>query len=330
MGEVGGVDDVLGRVGVDAQPVAEAVELPGRQQLGRAPLAAELDELDHRGILPLQQPAVAVDLVDRPGADDAGVGPGRAAVVAGHLHRRDHRELAVGALAVGQVDQPLGEERLDVADQGRRADVDLRIAGPAQSLVALGAVGRDVDEVGPLRPVDVAEELVEHRVGAGERAHDRRVARQRDPRDRLLGRPRLQPGDLDVLEAVEREPRLPGLLALTVADIGIRDAGLAEVGRVDRAVRVEPLGEPQGDLPARFAVDLEPDDAGEVLAQVEHERPGLRLGDRLRLRARRRRAPAGRDATGRPDSARRRDRPGPSRLSSKPGASQPVIALRAS
>ena len=50
-------------------------------------------------------------------------------------------------------------------------------------------------------------------------------------------------------------------------------AGLAEVGRVDRAVGVEPLGEPQGDLLARLAGRLEPGDAGEVLAQVEHVRP---------------------------------------------------------
>ena len=180
MREIRGVDDVLGGIGADAQPVAEAMELLGRQQFGRAPVAAELDELDHRGILPLEQPAVAVDLVDRPGADDAGVGPGRAAVVTGDLDRRDHRELAVGALAVGQVDQPLGEERLDVAVQGGRADVDLGIAGPAQPLVALGAVGRDVDEVGPLRPVDIAVKLVEHRVGTGELAGDRRVAGKRD------------------------------------------------------------------------------------------------------------------------------------------------------
>ena len=42
-------------------------------------------------------------------------------------------------------------------------DVNLGIAGPAQSLVALGTVGRDVDEIGSLGPVDVAVELVEHR-----------------------------------------------------------------------------------------------------------------------------------------------------------------------
>ncbi len=147
-----------------------------------------VDELDHRGVLPLEQPAVAVDLVDRPRADDAGVGPGRAAVVAGDLDRRDHRKLAVGALAVGQVDQPLGEECLDVAVQCGRADVDLGIAGPAQPLVALGTVGRDVDEVGSLGPVDIAVKLVKHRVGTREPAGDRRVAGKRQPRDRVHAR----------------------------------------------------------------------------------------------------------------------------------------------
>ena len=55
----------------------------GREQFGCASLAAELDELPHRGILPLEQAAVAVDLVDRPRADHARIGPGGAAVVAG-------------------------------------------------------------------------------------------------------------------------------------------------------------------------------------------------------------------------------------------------------
>ena len=108
------------------------------------------------------------------------------AVVAGHLDRRDHGELAVGALAVGQVDQPLGEERLHVAVERGRADVDLGVAGPAQPLVALGAVGGDVDEVGSLRPVDVAVQLVEHRVGAVEPADDGRVAAEGDARDRVV------------------------------------------------------------------------------------------------------------------------------------------------
>ena len=66
------------------------------------------------------EPLVAVDLVDGPGADDAGVGPGGAAVVAGDLDGGDHGELAVGALAVGQVVQPLGEEGLDVGSSGWR------------------------------------------------------------------------------------------------------------------------------------------------------------------------------------------------------------------
>ena len=72
------------------------------------------------------------------------------------FHRRDHGELAVGPLGVFQIDQPLGEEGLHVGVERGGADVDLGVAGPAQPLVALRAVGGDVDEVGPLRPVDVA------------------------------------------------------------------------------------------------------------------------------------------------------------------------------
>ena len=90
------------------------------------------------------------------------------------------------------------------------------------------------------------------------------------------------------------------------ADIRVRDAGLAEVGGVDRAVGIEPLGEPQGDLLARLAVRLQPRHAGEVLAHVEHLNAGLRLGDRLRLELGEGAHRRARDATGPPDSARRR------------------------
>src|SRR5262249_19147054 len=109
------------------------------------------------------------------------------------------------------------------------------------------------------------------------------VARQRDADDRLGRGPRLQPGDLDVLEAVECESWLPGLLALAVADVSVRDAGLTEVGRVDRPIRVEPLREPQSDRTARVAPDLEPDDAGKVLAHVQHIGLRFGLGDRAGL-----------------------------------------------
>ena len=310
------------------------MELGGRQQVGRASLAAELDELDHRGILPLEHPAVAVNLVDRPGADHAGVGPGGPAVVAGDLHRRDHRELAVGALAVGQVDQPLGEEGLDVAVERGRADVDLGVARPAQPLVALGAVGGDVDEVGPLGPVDVAVQLVEHRVGALEPADDGRVAGEGDAGDRVsvggASSPVIstywKPWKVNRGDQVSSSP--------ACADVGVDAAGFAEVGGVDRAVGVEPLGEPKRDLLPGFARDLQPGHAGEVLAQVEHVDTGLRLGDRCAARdglelgeGPHRRAGMGLDhgiqlgADG---------PPAPTCQSSKPGVSQPGMASRAS
>ncbi len=66
---------------------------------------------------------------------------------------------------------------------------------------------------------------------------------------------------------------------LPFADVGVRGAGAAQVGGVDCAVGIEPLGEPQRDLLARLAAHLQARDAGEVLAEVEHEHARLRLGD---------------------------------------------------
>ncbi len=80
-------------------------------------------------------------------------------------------------------------------------------------------------------------------------------------------------------------------------------------------------------------VDLEPDDAGEVLAHVEHVDARLGLGDRLRASssAKARTGGAGMPLDDR-IQLRRRRRPEPQRLSSKPGESQPrtAWAMRAS
>ena len=90
-------------------------------------------------------------------------------------------------------------------------------------------------------------------------------------------------GHFDVAEAVEGEPRLPDLLALALEDVGVGAPGGAEILGVDRAVGVEHFGEAEDDLRAGRPADLQPREAGEVLAQVEHEDPRLRLGDLHRL-----------------------------------------------
>ncbi len=95
---------------------------------------------------------IAVNLVYRPRADDAGIAPGGCAVAHRDLTRRHIGKRSFRALRIFEVNQPLGEKCCDVHIVSRRADENLGVAGPAQPFIALWAVGRHLDKVAPLAP----------------------------------------------------------------------------------------------------------------------------------------------------------------------------------
>ena len=72
---------------------------------------------------------------------------------------------AVVPCVIVQIAQPFGVERGDVRIEGGRADVDLRVAGPAHAFVTLRAVRGDVDEVAAHALHDVLVQPVHQRVG---------------------------------------------------------------------------------------------------------------------------------------------------------------------
>ena len=163
----------------------------------------------------LEQPGVAVRFPNRPGANDAGVGPARAeGLAAAAVRHRIGRVVGIGAeaaLRLVHVVDPLGEKRGDIGVETRGAHVGLRVAHPAEALVALRAIRGDLDEVGALRPLGVAGELREHRVAALEPARERRIVVQHEAGDGV-GRGFLgESGEFDVLKAVIRETRRPRL-----------------------------------------------------------------------------------------------------------------------
>src|ERR1051325_7780570 len=281
-GEVSGEDDVARGVGVDVEPITEAMELFGRQHFGRAAVAAKLDEALHRRVMALELALVSIDVVNRRGTDDAGIGPGGAAIGLGHFDRRHHGKLAVGALAVlAQVGQPFGEEGLHVGVHRGGADIDLSVAGPAHAFVALRAIGGDVNEVGALGVVNVFVETVQDRVGASEGTDSRSIAAESDADHGIFIGLGFYAGDLDVLEAVEGEARLPRFEPFAFADVGIRGAGAAEVSDINGPVRIQALGEAEGNFLAGFASNFEARDAGKILAKIEDEDAGLWLRDGL-------------------------------------------------
>ena len=85
--------------------------------------------------------------------------------------RDDEGHEAVGVLLLDvEVDQPVGQEVGDVVEVRRRRGEHREVAGPAEPLVALRAVGRYVEEVAAQPPHHVAVQLGEQRVGALEGA----------------------------------------------------------------------------------------------------------------------------------------------------------------
>jgi hypothetical protein len=214
--------------------------------------------------------------------------PHRVRGPASHLHvvgedhvRHDGGDAAFVGLVELQVAQPREPEALRVEEGGCGGRERLRIARPAETLVALRAVRRQRDEVVALRPHHVAVELVELGVGAAEGRPDLLRRADRDPgrRDDLGA------DHVGVAEAVEGEHRLEHGLARLGEHVGVGGARRAEGGGVQLVVRAEDLGVPHGDGGAGFAAHGEPHPAGDVLPEVEHGGVGaavdrgIKLGD---------------------------------------------------
>ncbi len=253
--------------GADRQPIAVVRSAAHADELLAPPVADVTDRLHHRREMIGEDALIAGHAVDDPRADHTGLGP-RWRAVAGGDTRCDVGKGAIAGLRVVDVDQPLGEERRDIHRVRRGRDEDLRVAHPAEALVALRAVGGHAEVVATLAPQDVGEQAVQARIGAFPGADAARVAAEDHASDSVQRRLRRQAGQLDVAEAVEGERRLPDLDPGARADVVIGVARAAHVGHVDRAIRVQHLGEAHLQLRARGGGDLQPDEADQVLAEV--------------------------------------------------------------
>ena len=152
-------------------------------------------------------------------------------------------DCAVLALVGGKIGKPFCKEALCVKIQARRADEYLRIARPAEALVALRAVGRHIEEVALLPPDHVLKQLVQKWVGAGKISGALHVRVDGDGREvfrRDVFRTAREPVDADVAEAVECQLRLIALRAV-FAEIKVFCLCRAVVFRVEVPVFVQNL-----------------------------------------------------------------------------------------
>ena len=227
---------------------------------------------------------IAIDLPDIPRADDAGIHPGgsegfSAATV---LHGVG-RVVGIGAertLGLLDVVQPLGEERGDIGVDRGRTHVNLGVAHPAHALVPLRTIGWHLHEVGPLRPHDIPEELVDHRIGTFEMAGQRRVIVEDEAGDGIERRPVCQAGYLDELESVIGETGNPFLsVGVPLEDVLVGCPRSAQVLGHQAAIGVEHLAVPQRDRRAGRTSRSQADYPGEVLTEIEDVDAGLPLRD---------------------------------------------------
>ncbi len=291
-----GVGGGVGRSG-RIEPVAE-LEAARPQGVVTRQRGGAVDPRAHARQLAREQPEIAAALVDDPRHERRGVAPargGRARVVE-HVGD-DERHRAVGVLLGRQVGQPRAEESGRVEQERRRRGEDLDVAGPAEPLVALRAVGGHVEEVAAHAPHDVLVEPVEPLVGGAEPAGAPEVGADDDGLD-VLGA-HLDPGDLRVAEAVEGEARLEHL------DTAGQDVAVGGLGRAQRAdaelTVLEHLGVTDRDLGAGVGIAHgQSHPADQVLAEVDERRAGRGAEDLVRVERLRRphRRPVGGDEAG--------------------------------
>ena len=122
------------------------------------------------------------------------------------------------------------------------------VARPSQPLVALRAVGGNVEEVALLAPDDVLLELVDEGLRGLELARRRAISEWTTTPVTASGvELAREAGHGHVAEAEEGEVRLEGLDAASLQRVFERGLRLAQVGGVEVPVLVEDLGVTEGD-----------------------------------------------------------------------------------
>ena len=229
-----------------------------------------VDPRPHAGELGAEQLDVTRAAMDVPGDEGRCIAPTCGDL--GQEHTRDRRDDdrhgAVVTLLATQVCEPPFEQPAHVVQvAGGRAERE-QVTGPTESLVALGTVRGQVDEVAAHRPHDVVVEALQQLVRALEGAGALHVGVDDD---RLEGR-RVQVAgptvDLDVAESVEGELRLPGGRAVSVADEPVGRLGGPQRTGGQLAV-LEHLGVAERDHLPRGRVGGAAHPADQVLAEVK-------------------------------------------------------------
>ena len=230
------------------------------------------DEARELFVVLREQGFVTVAKIDRPRADDAGVGPRRAAIRWGTAIdvRNDGGDRTIGLLGIGDVALPFVEESRDIAIPCGGADENLGITGPTETFVALRAIGGHFEEVPALAPIDVALKLIDERIATGEITGARGVAVEHNSSDRVGRQSFVMSAKFDIAESVKGEFGLPRLaFGIAAEGVEIGDASFTKIVRVEGAVFVEHFTVAQANHLPGFAFDFEANASGDILSKIE-------------------------------------------------------------
>ena len=254
---------------VEAQPVAELE--PGLKAVPASGVQAVhvIDPALHHRVGKGELLPVAVILPQRHGQEGADVAPGAGGIrlVADVRYIVGHGP-AQCLLFVHQVLLELVEEGPGIHVIAGCRRKDLRIARPAQALIALGAVGGHVQEIGLESPDRIFVQPVDLRVAGTDAAGPVHVGIQHAAAEHLF--PELSgPARHAHIAETEKGKMRPHAALYAVRDIDELRIGLAVVAAVEIAL-LENLAEVQRDLLAAGQVRVELREACKVLAEVQH------------------------------------------------------------
>ena len=267
---------------IGRRPIAQAVA----DQVVFRLCGHEVDIAPHAVVVFGQHAGVAAILVEIPGDQDVRAVPGRAIspLVAPAEGRHNAGQVSVGPLLVLKVVHPLLVGRGVVEVVHRLFGRQMGVAGPAV-LLAVRAVGRvAVDEIAAIRAerqeLDLVQQVVRalERTGVLKRGVDDPAA---EVFERGLAR---KTADFDVAESEIGESRFPDFVAFSIENV---DAGLertavnvfGNAAGIEQSLGIEALAIAHDDAGSGRAGNLQLCPAGDVLAHIDDEHAGLRLGD---------------------------------------------------
>ncbi len=169
---------------------------------------------------------------------------------------------------------PFGEETRDIHVEGGRAREDLGVSGPAQPLVALRTISRDIQEIALLPPQDIVLQLVDKRLRGRKIAGRPDVGMNDDAGQAVEIEFTRITFNRDITKSLKGEVRLVDFDSATLERVPVGLFRGAQVVDIEIALFIKHLGVPQRDGRPGGSLHFHPHPADHVLSKIDDRQPG--------------------------------------------------------